>query len=130
MFIAFRCVTAWLPVRRNLASRMGMRSKIQLASAPIGYVRIELGRCEIGVAEHLLDAAEIGAALEQVRGERVPEQMRVDALGLEPGRGREPAQDQEGACPRQRPALRVQEELGAAAAVEVRAAAGEVAAGG
>ena len=27
--------------------------------------------------EHLLDAAEVGAALEQVRGERMPEQVRV-----------------------------------------------------
>ena len=36
------------------------------------------------MAEHLLDAAQVGAALEQMRRERVAEQVRVDALRLEP----------------------------------------------
>ena len=47
------------------------------------------------MAEHLLHAAEVGAALEQVRRERVAQQVRVDALGLEAGGRGEPAQDQE-----------------------------------
>ena len=49
------------------------------------------------MAEHLLDAAQVGAALEQVRGERVAEQVRMDALRLEAGLAGEAAQDQEGA---------------------------------
>src|SRR5437588_10918376 len=80
------------------------------------------------MAEHLLDAPQIGAALEQVRRERVAEEVWVDALGLEPRLRREPAQDQEGAAARQGAAACVQEELGPMAAVEVRAPAGEVAA--
>ena len=63
---------------------MRVRLEIQLATAPIGYVRVELCRGEVGVAEHLLDAAEVGASLEEMRRERVAEQVGVDPLGLEP----------------------------------------------
>jgi hypothetical protein len=52
---------------------MWVRAKIQLSTTAIGYVRVKLGRREIGVAEHLLDAAQVGAALEQMGGERVAE---------------------------------------------------------
>jgi hypothetical protein len=48
-----------------------VRLEVGLAAAAIRDVRVDLGRCEICVPEHLLDAAQIGAALEQVRGERV-----------------------------------------------------------
>src|SRR5215210_8265815 len=101
--------------------------EIQLASARIGYVRVQLGRREVRVAEHLLDAPQVGAALEEVRRERVPEQVGVDALGLETGLGGEPSQDQEDARTRERASLRVQEELRSVAPVEVRTAAREVA---
>ena len=47
--------------------------------------------------EHLLDAAQVGAALEQVGRERVAEQVRVHALRLEAGLLGQAAQDQEGA---------------------------------
>ena len=77
--------------------------------------------------EHLLDAAQIGAALEQVCGKRVAQQVGMDALGLEAGPLGEAAQDQEGSRARERPALRVQEELRPVAAVEVGAAVREVA---
>ena len=80
------------------------------------------------MAEHLLDAAEIGAALEQVRRERVAQQMRVDARRLEAGLLGQAAQDQERARAGQRAALGVQEELRAVAAVQERAAAAQVAA--
>ena len=64
------------------------------------------------MAEHLLDAAQVGAALEQVRREGMSEEMRVDALGLETGALGEPAENQEGTGPRQRSALGVQEQIG------------------
>ncbi len=54
----------------------------------------------------------------------------MDALGLEPGLLREPAQDEECARAGERPAARVQEEVRAVAAVEVGAAEREVAANG
>src|SRR6266540_2732073 len=92
-------------------SSVWVRLVVQLSAPSIGYVRVELGRREIGVSEHLLDAAQVGSPLEEVRRERVAEQMRVDAFRLEPGLRRQPAQDQERACAGQRAAARVQEEL-------------------
>jgi hypothetical protein len=79
------------------------------------------------VAEHLLDAAEVGAAFEQVRRERVPEQVRVYAARLEPRLLGQTAQDQEDAGARERAALGVQEKLGTVAAIEEGTAAREVA---
>jgi hypothetical protein len=36
---------------------MRVRLEVQLATSPIGYVGVELGGREVGMAEHLLDAA-------------------------------------------------------------------------
>src|SRR2546423_13306976 len=92
--------------------------EIQLAPPAIGYVRVELRRGEVRVPEHLLDAPQVGSALEQVRCEGVAKEVRVDPLGLEPGLRSKPAQDQERACPREGAAAGVQEEVGPVAAVE------------
>ena len=43
-------------------------------------VGVNLGRGNIGVAEHFLDDAQVGAVAEQMRGETVPEQMRINVL--------------------------------------------------
>ena len=51
---------------------MGVAAEVDVASAAVRDMRVQLGRTEIGVAEHLLDAAQIGSAFEQVRGERMP----------------------------------------------------------
>src|SRR5437899_7721104 len=107
---------------------MWMRLVVQLASAPVGYVGVELGGREIGVPEHLLHAAQIRAALEQMRGERVPEEVRVDPLRLEAGARGQAAQAQERARPRQRAAPRVQEELRPVTPVEERPPARGIAA--
>src|SRR6266511_5147477 len=82
------------------------------------------------MTEHFLNTPKVGSSFEQVRGERVAEQMRVDALRLRPRLRGEPAQDQDGAGAREWPTLRDQEQLRPVPAVEVRAAAGEVAAQG
>src|SRR5712691_9185914 len=89
-----------------------MCSVVQLSPPPIGYVGVELGRGEVGVAEHLLDTPEVGAPLEQVRCERVAKQVRMDAPGLEAGLLRQLAQDQERAGTGERADPRVQEKLG------------------
>src|SRR5829696_9771309 len=98
---------------------MRVRSEVQLPTPPIGYVGVELCGGEVGVAEHLLDAAQVGATLEQVRGERMAEQMRVHPVRVEPGLLGETAEDQERPGARQRAAARVQEQLRAVAPVEV-----------
>src|SRR5919197_4248819 len=105
-----------------------MRAEVQLAPAPVGYVGVELGGGEVGVAEHLLDTAEVGAALEEVRRERVPEQVGMDPLRLQARARREPPQDEERSRARERSALRVEEELRQVAPVEERPPAREVAA--
>ena len=75
------------------------------------------------MAEHLLDAAQICAAFEQVSGERVPEQMRVDPFRLEPCLLSQPAQHKEHAGTGQAAALGIEEELRPVAAIEVGATA-------
>src|SRR5262249_61143986 len=46
---------------------------------PLGRdVRVALGGGEGGVAQELLDAAQVGAHVEQVRGEAVAERVRMD----------------------------------------------------
>ena len=73
-------------VLRGLApTGVGVSLEVDVAAASVGDVRVALRRPEVGVAEHLLHRAEIGAAFEQVGGERVAEEMGVDATGLEPG---------------------------------------------
>ena len=80
------------------------------------------------MAEHLLDAAEVGAALEQVRRERVPQQVRVHPAGLQTGAVGEPPEDEERARAGERAAARIEEQVGAVTPVEVRPADRQVAA--
>ena len=134
--LAQRCVAELEATRtsrrvgRSRRRACGCAWKYDLAASAIGDVRVALGRPEVGVAEHLLHRAEVGAALEEVRRERVAEEVRVDATRLEPGAVGELAQDQECAGAGERAAAGVQEELGPVAAVEMRPAEREVAAHG
>src|SRR3954470_16226232 len=97
-----------------------MRAEVELATPLVGDVCVQLGRREVGVPEHLLHRAQVGAALQQVRRERVSEQVRVYAPGLEAGLGGELAKDEERAGAGQGAALRVEEQRGVVARVEVR----------
>jgi hypothetical protein len=101
-------------------------AEVELAAAAVADVRVKLCRRDVGVAEHLLDAAEIGTAFEQVSRERVSEQMGVDPLRLEPGLLGQPAEYQEHSGPGQASTLGIEEELGPVSPVEVRAPAREV----
>jgi deoxyinosine 3'endonuclease (endonuclease V) len=40
------------------------------------YMRVDLGRRDIGVAKHLLHGTQVGAALEEMRCERVAKRVR------------------------------------------------------
>jgi len=107
-----------------------MRLEVHLPPSAVGDVRVALGRSEVRVAEHLLNRAKVGAAFEQVRRERMAEEMGVNACQLEPGPVRELAQDQECAGARQGSAASVQEELRPVTTVEMRPTEGEVPAHG
>ena len=50
-------------------------------------VGVDLRRRDVGVAEELLHRAQVGAAIEQVAGEGVAQDVRADALGVEAGVG-------------------------------------------
>ena len=65
------------------------------------------------MAEQLLDAAEVGAAFEHVRGAAVPEQVRIDPARVEAGCFGPSAYDQIDAGARERATAAVQEELAA-----------------
>ena len=54
-----------------------MRAVVDATQAPTVHVAVHLRRRERAVPEQLLDHAQVGAALEQVRGESVPEPVRV-----------------------------------------------------
>ena len=82
------------------------------------------------MTEHLLDGAEIGAAFEQMRGERVAQEVRMHPARLEAGAVCKLAEDQEGTGAGERTPAGIQEELGPIAAIEVWPAEGEVAAHG
>ena len=107
---------------------MRVSGEIGLSSPAVGHVGIQLGRGKIGVSEHLLDAAKVGAALEQMRRERVAEEVRMDAAGLEPGLLGQPPENEERAGTSQWPALSVQEQLRPVATIEVRTPSCEIAA--
>ena len=57
----------------------GLTARVKLvvhrAQARIQDVRINLRRRQVGMAQHHLDRAQVGAALEQVRGKRMPQDV-------------------------------------------------------
>ena len=55
----------------------------QLAEPILGDMGIDLGGGDVGMAQHLLDAAEIGAVVDQVGGEGVPEHVGGQPLGIQ-----------------------------------------------
>jgi hypothetical protein len=103
-----------------------MRLEVNLAATSVGHVRVALGRPEVGVAEHLLNRSEVGAAFEQMRRERVAEEVGMNASRLEPSSTGKLPQDEEGPGARKRPAADVQEELGPVTTIQVRPAEREV----
>ena len=55
------------------------------ASQPLlDHMGIDLRRGDVGVAQQLLNCAQIGAAFQQVAGEGVTKDVRRDAGGIEP----------------------------------------------
>src|SRR5437016_13959777 len=61
------------------ASRPRVVPPVHLAQPAGCDVRIDLRRADVGVSEERLHDAEVGAAGEEVRRERVPERVRRDA---------------------------------------------------
>ena len=108
--------------RRPAPPRPGVGGEVGLAQVLDRHVGVDLRRGHVGVAEHLLHAAQVGAGREQVGGERVTEAVRTHvaverrALDVAPHEVVQP-------LPREGGAARVHEELVAAAPPQERAAA-------
>ncbi len=98
---------------------MRVRLEVHVAAPAVGDVRVALRRSQVGVAQHLLDRAKVGSALQEMGRERVAEEVGVHASGLEAGSIRELAEDQERPGARQGTAPCIQEELRPVSAVEV-----------
>src|SRR3954452_4843521 len=75
------------PIPARSGSRARVRLEVDVLQALARQVRVELGGGHVGVAEHLLHAAEVAAAGEQVGRERVPERVRAHPLREAGGRG-------------------------------------------
>src|SRR6476620_3982879 len=77
-----------------------------------GQMRVELRGGDTRMPEQLLDDAQVGSALEQVRGERVSQGMRTDPLG-DAGTVRGALDGRPDLLPRQAPATIAEEQRSA-----------------
>src|SRR5271168_4251942 len=75
--VPFRSPKLIRTFRQVRAGRARMKRAMDLAQVALGQVRVDLRGRDIAVAEHLLHRAQIGAALEQMRGEAVAQRMRA-----------------------------------------------------
>ena len=74
---AVRVLGARLDVPSGVASGPRMCLMINIEQSLLRDVGVDLGCRQITVAEQLLDAAEIGTAIQQVGGEAVPQRVRA-----------------------------------------------------
>ena len=65
--------------RRRPAARARMRAAVGILELRQVHVRVALRGGQLHVAEQLLDGPQVGAVLQQVRRERVPQRVRADA---------------------------------------------------
>src|SRR3954451_8324191 len=110
------------PIPAASGSGARVRLEVDVLQAVAREMRVELSGGDVGVAEHLLDRAEVAAAGEQVRRERVPERVRRHAVGEAGGR-RVPADDLVEALAGERLAAEVDEQVRDDPAVHQRRAA-------
>src|SRR5262249_48536217 len=61
----------------SVGARPGVGAEVGLVEALAGEVGVHLGGRDVGVAEHLLDGAQVAAAGEQVGGEAVTQRVRA-----------------------------------------------------
>src|SRR5690606_15007593 len=104
-----RIVVPWKVSVTSTTPRPGMGVKIGPAQVLPGHVGVDLGGGDAGVTQEFLDGAQVGAALEHVGGEGVPQGMRRDPP-VGPGAAGVPGQDVGHAPASQAPAAGVEEQ--------------------
>src|SRR3954465_6988391 len=88
-----RILAAWrrsrsrTPPRGSARLRARVRVEVDVLQALGREVRVELGRGDVRVAEHLLQRAQVAAAREQVRRKRVAQRVRAHGVGKARARG-------------------------------------------
>src|SRR6478609_396625 len=88
--IAIFTTTATSQAREESGS--GKEALVHGAQVPARHVRVNLGRSDVRVPQHGLHGAQVRAALDEVRGERVPQLVRRDPLANPRGHGVAPEQ--------------------------------------
>src|SRR5579885_1336039 len=83
--------------------RQGMVGLDEAAQTVLQHMRIDLGRRDIGVTQHLLNAAEVGAVPEEVAGEGMAQHMGRDPCGIDAGGERQLLEELAAAPARQMP---------------------------
>src|SRR5512137_712318 len=79
-----RIVVPWgskLDILGPLAPRPGVGSVVDAGQVLEIKVGVHLGRADVGVAQQFLHRAQVARRFQQVRGERMAEQVGVDVLG-------------------------------------------------
>ena len=66
--------------RRRPYLRAGMKLAMHSLEPLLVDMGINLGRRYVRVSQHLLDDSKIGAVAEEMRGEAVPQKMRINVL--------------------------------------------------
>ena len=94
---------------KSSRSRPGVEPRVHGLQPRFEHVRVNLRRRQVGVAQHHLNRAQVGAAFEQMRGERVADDVRAERA-RQPRRGAVPFEDLPEPDARQRSAARVDEE--------------------
>src|SRR5690349_16681812 len=93
--------------KRGSGSAPWMITAVHLPQIFPVHVSVDLGGGDVHVTEHLLHRPEVGAPLQQVGGERMPQRMRRD-VPRDAGALHVAAQDLPRAHARERPATRVE----------------------
>ena len=80
VFICLVSAAAYHPAMAHPGAAIAVDANGRVYFVDTGvHLRVALRRAEARVPEQLLNAAQIAAALEQVRGKRVPQRVRADA---------------------------------------------------
>jgi hypothetical protein len=81
--LQFSLYTEFIPARQRSLLSARMKLPVDRLEPVAVHVRVVLRGADAGVAEQLLDRAQVGAAGQEVRGKAVPQRVRAD-LRVEP----------------------------------------------
>ena len=66
--------------RKFRNSGAGVKLTVHLLQTALVHMGVNLGRGDVGMAEHFLNYPQVGPMIQEVRGKGMPQQMRMDVL--------------------------------------------------